>query len=196
MKRIHVIALILLTMLTLLSLALNGMVIFGLLWARETALGAQRAALNTVAEARDIVASIGDDTFSYTFELEQEIPIATSIPFDEEVTVPIRTTIPISTVVIIPINAGLLGTFDIDVPIRTIVPVNLDITIPVSQTVDIATTVPLDVDVPIEIPLAETPLLGYVEELDAGLARLEEALIRLEKELTSPFSIENGEGQK
>ena len=113
-----------------------------------------------------------------------ESPISTNTG----VTPTSNSTIPISTVVIIPINAGLLGSFDIDVPIRTIVPVNLDITIPVSQTVDIATTVPLDVAVPIEIPLAETPLAGYMEELDTALARLEESLVRLGGKLANPLS--------
>ncbi len=176
MKKSYLIALIVLALLTLFSLTLNGVVIYGLLRARQIALNAQQSALNTVADVRAIVTGIGNDTFAYTFEIDQEIPIATSIPFDEEVIVPIRTTIPISTVVVIPVNAGLLGTFDIDVPVRTIIPVNLDVVIPVSQTVDIATTVPLDIDVPIEIPFADTPLAGYLEELNAALARIEAQL--------------------
>jgi hypothetical protein len=165
MKKGYLVALIVLAVLTLLSLVLNGMVIVGLLRARQIA-------LNTVTETRAIVAGIGDDTFSYTFEMDQDIPVAVSIPFNEEVTVPIRTTLPISTVVVIPINAGLLGTFDVDVPIRTVIPIDLEVAVPVSRTVDIATTVPLDVDVPIEIPIADTPLVGYLEELDAALAQV------------------------
>jgi hypothetical protein len=187
MKKLYVVALILLTILTLLSLALNGVVIFGLVWARQIALDAQQTALNTVADARSIVTGVGDDTFSYTFKVQQEIPVNASVPFNDEITVPIRATIPISTVVIIPVNAGLLGTFDVDVPVRTMIPVNLDVTFPVSQTVDVATTVPLNVDVPIEVPLADTPLVDYMEKLDAGLARLEEALDRIEKRLTDPL---------
>ncbi len=166
MKKGYLVALIVLVVLTLLSLTLNGMVIVGLLRARQIT-------LNTVTETRAIVAGIGDDTFSYTFEVDQDVPIAASIPFNEEVTVPIRTTLPISTVVVIPINAGLLGTFDVDVPIRTVIPIDLEVAVPVSWTVDIATTVPLNVDVPIEIPIADTPLVGYLEELDAALAQVE-----------------------
>ena len=166
MKKGYLVALIVLTVLTLLSLTLNGLVIVGLLRARQIV-------LDTVTEARAIVAGIGDDTFSYTFEVDQDVPIVVSIPFNEEVTVPIRTTFPISTVVVIPINAGPLGTFDIDVPIRTVIPIDLDVAVPVSRTVDIVATVPLNVDVPIEIPIADTPLVGYLEELDAALAQVE-----------------------
>jgi hypothetical protein len=188
MKKPYVVALILLAILTLLSLVLNGVVIFGLVRARQIALQAQQTALNTVADARSMVTGVGDDTFSYTFKVEQEIPINTSVPFNEEITIPIRTTIPVSTVVIIPVNAGLLGTFDVDVPIRTMFPVDLNVTFPVSQTVDIVTTVPLDVAVPIEIPLSETPLVSYIEELDTGLARLERSIVQIGMRLTDPLS--------
>ncbi|RLC68022.1 MAG: hypothetical protein DRI48_00760 [Chloroflexi bacterium] len=187
MKKIYLTALIVLALLTTLSLAFNGLVILGLLRARRIALDAQEAALETVEDARALVTGVVDDTFSYTFQVEQEIPIRTSIPFNEEVTVPIRTTIPISTTVTVPLRAGILGTFDIDVPVHTLIPVDLEFTVPISQTVDISTTVPLDVDVPVEIPLDETPLVGYVEELDTALEQLGEALLRLEKQLENPI---------
>ena len=187
MSKVYIIILILLAMLTLCSLALNGVTIFALLQARQIGLDASQTALDTVTDARAMVTSIGEDTFTYTFEVQQEIPISTSVPFDEEVTVPIHTTVPISTVVMIPIDAGLLGTFDVDVPIRAAIPVNVEVVVPISQTVSIATTVPLDVDVPIAIPLAETPLVGYLDELDAVLAQLEQAVIRLEGKLANLF---------
>jgi hypothetical protein len=171
MKKIYVIALIMLAMLTLISLVLNGVVILGLL-------RAQQVALTTVADARAIVAGIGDDTFSYTFELKQEIPIATSIPFNEEITMPIKTTIPINTTVVVPIDLGIT-TYNLEVPIRTVFPVDLEFTVPVSKTVNIATTVPLDLDVPLEIPIADTPIIGYVEELDGALERAEARLEQL-----------------
>lgn len=188
MKKLYTIALIVLTVLTLLSLALNGVVIWGLLRAQQIALEARQVVQDTVSDARAIVAGVGDDTFSYTLKVQQEVPVEALVPLEEEVVVPIRATIPISTVVIIPINAGLLGTFDIDVPVRTMVPVSLDVAIPISHTVNIATTVLLDVEVPIEIPLAETPLVDYLKELDAGLGRLEKALERLEHKLANPFA--------
>ncbi len=169
MKRGYTIVLVVLSMLTLLSLALNGAVILALLQARQIGLDA-------LAEARSTSTELGDMTFSYTLAVDQEIPIATSIPFDEQVIVPIHTTIPIDTIVTVPINAGILGTFDIDVPIHTIVPINLEVSVPISETVDIATTVPLVVEVPIEIPLAETGLTSYLDDLDAALERIEARL--------------------
>jgi hypothetical protein len=169
MKKLYLIALILLGLLTALSLARNGAIILALLQGR-------RIALNTTADTRAALADISRSTFSYTLEVSQDIPVKTSIPFNEEVIVPIQTTVPISTVVVVPINPPLLPAFNLSVPINTIVPVDLEIAVPISQTVDIATTVPLDVAVPVEIPIADTPLAGFLDELDAALARLEDRL--------------------
>ena len=168
MKKGHTFLMILLILLTLLSLALNGVVIYGLLQAQEIALA-------TVADARAALTGIGDDTFSYTFEVNKEIPVAASVPFHEEITVPVQTTVPISTTVVVPINLGIT-TYDMEIPIRTLVPINLEFTVPVSKTVHVATTVPLDLEVPIEIPIADTPIVGYLEDLDADLGKLEEKL--------------------
>ncbi|HDQ70657.1 MAG TPA: hypothetical protein ENN19_01000 [Chloroflexi bacterium] len=189
MKKAYAVVLILLSVLTLLSLALNGVVIFGLSKARQIGLDAQQAASDTVADTRSLIKGIENDTFSYTLEVAQEIPISARVPFREEVSVPIRTTIPISTTVVIPIRAGILGTFDLDVPVYAMVPVSLDVTVPISHTVDIETTVPLNVDVPIEIPLSDTPLVGYLDELDSGLESLEISLGGLGKQLRNPLNL-------
>jgi len=179
MKRIHTIILLLLTLLTLLALAAGGYALFWMLKIRQMALDAQQVALSTVAGARTLVSGLGDDSFSYTVSVERDIPIQANVPFRQEIVVPIQTTIPISTVVIIPVNAGLLGTFDMDVPVRAMIPVNMEVTVPLSRTIEVSTTVHLDLDVPIEIPLAETPLAGHLVELDAVLGRLEEGLRQL-----------------
>ncbi len=188
MNKIYTIVLVVLAVLTLISLTLNGVIIFGLLRAHEIALDVRQTALNTVDDARAIVASVGDDTFAYTLEVEQEIPISASVPFDEVVVIPVNTVIPIDTSITVPIDLGIT-TYDLDVPIQAVVPVDLEFAVPISQTVDIATTVLLDVDVPIEIPLDETLLVDYAEELDAGLGRLQVDLEQLEEKLVLPFGI-------
>jgi len=195
MERGYRIVLIVLAVSTLLLLALNGAFVYGLLRARQTA-------LKVLADARATAAGIGDETISYTFEIHKEIPVAASVPFHQEVTVPVQTTVPISysvvvpvqttepikTSVVVPIDLGTtsynqtvpidLGTisYNLTVPISTVFPVDLEFTVPVSKTVDIATTVPVDLVLPIEIPIADTPVVGYLEDLDAYLAKLEDKL--------------------
>jgi hypothetical protein len=170
MRRGYVVVLIVLTVLMLLLLALNAMAIAELLWWRQYA-------LTEIANTRATVTGIGEDTFSYTFELDQEIPVAASIPFSQEITVPIKTTVPVNTTVVVPVDLGFT-TYNLSVPINTVFPVDMEVTVPFSQTVDIVTTVPMDIDVPIEIVIADTPLLGYLDEIDATLADIATQLNR------------------
>jgi hypothetical protein len=161
MRRGYLIALIVSTVLALSSLMANAMTVVELLWWRQYILTA-------IEDTRAIVRGIGDATFSHTFEVDQEIPVAANIPVSQEITVPINTTVPVNTTVVVPIDLGLT-TYNLTVPINTVVPIDMEVTVPVSQTVDIVTTVPLDVDVPVEIVIADTPLVGYLEEADATL---------------------------
>ncbi len=170
MKRGYTAALIVLTLLTLLSLAFNGVVILEFLRLR-------RSARSVVTDARALVREVSDDTFSYTFEVDQEIPISTEIPFSESITVPINSVVPIDTTVVVPVNLGFT-TYNLTVPIETVFPVNMEVTVPVSQVVDITTVVPLNIDVPIEIAVSETPLADYLDDVDATLKRTEEQLER------------------
>ena len=195
MKTGYRIVLIVLVVSTLLLLALNGAFVYGLLRARQTV-------LKVLTDARATAAGIGDETFSYTFEIHKEIPVAASVPFHEEVTVPVQTTVPISTSVVVPVQTTEpirtsivvpielgatsynqmvpidLGTisYNLAVPISIAVPIDLQFTVPVSKTVDIATTVPVDLVLPIKVPIASTPLVGYLEDLDTYLAKLERKL--------------------
>jgi len=165
MKRPTIIALILLGALTLLSLVLNGVIIFQFLRLRCVAHG-------VVADTRALVTDLTDDTFSTTVEIDQEIPISTDLPFNEVMTVPIDTIVPISTTVVVPVDLGFT-TYNLAVPIETIIPVDMEVSVPFSETVDIITAVPIDVDVPVEIAIADTPLVDYLEELDAALEEIE-----------------------
>ncbi len=170
MKRGYLVALIALTVLTLLSLTLNGIVILQFLQFRQAAHG-------VVTDARALIAGLADDTFSYTVEIDQELPISTEIPFSETFSVPINTVVPISTTVVVPVDLGFT-TYELAVPIEAAFPVNMEPTVPVSQVVDITTVVPLRVDVPIEIVIAETPLADYLRDVNAALRRTEEQLER------------------
>jgi len=43
----------------------------------------------------------------------------------------------------------------------------------ISRTVSVSTTVPLDLEVPLAIPIAETPLAGLLRELQSALLDLQ-----------------------
>jgi hypothetical protein len=77
----------------------------------------------------------------------------------------------------VPIDLGFT-TYNLAVPINTVFPVDMEVTVPVSQTVDIVTTVPMDISVPVEIAIADTPLVGYLDEVDTTLAEMATQLNR------------------
>jgi hypothetical protein len=170
MKRGYLAVLMVLTALTLLSLALNGIVILEFLQLRQAAHG-------VVTDARTLVLEIADDTFSYTIEIDQQIPVSTEIPFSESISVPINTVVPINTEVVVPVDLGFT-TYKLKVPIETVFPVDMEVTVPVSQVIGITTVVPLNVDVPIDIAVSETPLADYLNDVNATLKRTEEQLER------------------
>jgi len=162
MNRVYPVALIALTLLTILSLALNVVVIHAIMEVRETAHG-------IVSDARGLVANLADASFSYTVEVDQEFPISTEFPFSKTMTVPVNTVVPIDTQV---------TTYNLRIPINTVFPVDMEFTVPISQVVDIETVVPMEVSVPIEIAIPETPLVGHLSDLEAALKRTEERLER------------------
>lgn len=170
MKRGYLAALVALAALTLLSLAFNGVVVLEFLRLRRTA-------HRVVTDARSLVTDVADDTFSYTVEVDQEVPISTEIPFNETLSVPINTVIPISTTVVVPVNLGF-RTYELALPIQAVFPIDMEVTVPISEAVDITTVVPLKVDVPIEIAVSDTPLAGYLRDLNATLRRTEQQLGR------------------
>ena len=73
MKTVYIIILALLIVLMLLLLASNVVAIAGVLWLREIA-------LTSVTSARTAIPAISDETFSYTLEVEQDLPVAASVP--------------------------------------------------------------------------------------------------------------------
>lgn len=168
MGRRYVVVLILLGALALLSLLVSGVVLVQFLRLRS-------AARDIVVGTRGLVTDLADETFFYTVEVDQEIPLSTDVPFHEVVTVPINTVIPISTTVVVPVNLGFT-TYNLAVPIDTVVPVDVEVTVPFSETLSIITAVPIDVDVPLEIAVADTPLVGYLQELNAMLKETEEQM--------------------
>lgn len=168
MNRVHSLALVVLTVLTLLSLLLNAIVIHTLLEARRTA-------LRVVQDTRSLVDELSDDVFLYSVQVEQDVPISAEVPFNETFTIPVNTVVPIDTSVVVPVDLGIT-TYRLRIPINTVFPVDIEFTVPVSQMIALDTVVPIDIEVPLDIPLSETPLGGYLRDAEAVLRQTEEQL--------------------
>lgn len=147
-------------MISIFSLALNGILIFRLLGVRQTVVDG----LDTALAAMDNLAGKG---FHYDYHFNETIPFSGDIPIKQDLVFPFKGNIPINTTVRVPVDAGVLGTFNIDVPINTVFPVDLEVPISVDQTVHVETEVPLELQIPIDVkpddPLIQQ-LLGPIQE--------------------------------
>ncbi|MEW5959858.1 MAG: hypothetical protein AB1801_19200 [Chloroflexota bacterium] len=178
---------IVLFILVLLSLALNGF----LLWqwwtfqqqAQARLAEAQQTVTEMITKAVTDLEAFENSTLQFDIPLEQELPLQMQIPFDETIEVPIQTSIPISqeiksTILLDPFQSGLKIPTDVTVPVQMEVPIDFSVPIALDRPLPISTTIPIELNVPIAIKISETELAPY-------LARLRQNLASLEKELSA-----------
>ena len=127
--------------------------------------------------------SFASSTISVDIDVDEVVPIETSIELNREIVVPIRTTIPIDeTIETTIIVSGPLNTeipVDVSVPVMLDFPLELDVPIVVAETIPIQTQVPIAVTVPVEIQVADTELATMATSLRDGLAALQDVLSAL-----------------
>ena len=202
MSRGTKVAIAVLTVLVLLSLALNGVLIWQWLNFRAQALvladqalamagqaeALRQGAIDAIAGYRRELRGVTEFEFEYNVQIDQTLPIDAVVPFHERLEVPIQTTIPIDQEIQTTVNLqipqfGLDIPVDVAVPIQVDVPIDLKVPVEIDRDVPIQTTVPISLEVPISIDLADAGLLHYVDLVDQGLADLERMLTGLELSL-------------
>ncbi len=189
MSRSAKVIIFILFILVLLSLALNGL----LLWQWWSFQQQVKAAIRdfepivgeALSQAITDLETFENSTIEFNVQVQQEFPVQVEIPFQETLDVPIQTTIPISqeiqtTILIDPLQTGLSIPTDVTVPVDLEVPINLTIPVSVDRTVPISTTVPIDFNVPLSIKISETELAPYIGRLRTGLISLNQTLSNLE----------------
>jgi hypothetical protein len=174
------IAYLFLLILILLSLALNAVVIAGLLNARD-------AAVEAIDQGLQALSGLENETFETVIRVQETIPVSETVPFRRELVVPIDLTVPIHDQIAIqetfevPISTPFRD-FTIDIPVSATVPVEIevpvDVQVPIaiSETIPISTEVSIDLTVPVVIEVADTALPEYLEQMRALLTEVKEAL--------------------
>ena len=156
-------------LLAVLSLAVSGFTLYGLVRAR-------RAGLSAVTEARAALSGLGDYTIETSIPFNQTFPIQAEVPLEQQFVIPIQTTIPLSTVVQVPVELPLLGRYELSVPVNAEVPLDLEVIVPISQTVEVETAVQVNTTVPVRVGVAQLGLGDLLEQIDAALAEVERGL--------------------
>jgi hypothetical protein len=152
---------------SLISLALNGYLIYSLLGVRSMAVEGLDAAI-------DALDGFGGDGFHYEYRFEQDIPFSGDIPFQQDLVFPFEGEIPINTTVEMPIDVGI-QTFVVKVPIDTSVYVNTSVPVHVDQTVHVSTTIPVSMAFPIDIKPDDPAIQDLLSSVREWLVRLRES---------------------
>jgi len=163
MKPFARIWLVVLTILVVISLALNAY--FFLVIA-----GFRQGALDMIANARVSLAMLGREPFVIQVDVDQVIPFNTTVPISETFVLPLDIDYPLSTVINTYFNIPLLGRQEVAIPIEAIIPIQytlevpLQVEVPISLTYHLQTSVPVEVALPPEIGLSLDEMLRQVEE--------------------------------
>lgn len=182
---------IVLLLLVLLSLALNGYLVWQWLTFRSQALALadqadklRRSALDAVVQFRRELQSIDEMIVEYDVQIDEHLPLDAVVPFRQRLDIPIETTVPISQAVQAAFDLeipqfGLKIPVEVTVPVQLEVPIALSVPVEIDLDVPVQTTVPISLQVPIAIDLADAGMTRYIELLDRGLADLERTLAGL-----------------
>ncbi len=160
---------LLLWVLTLVSLLVNALLVRQMMLARQTA---QQA----VEDAIVVIDGLQNQTYTHTVVIDEALKVQADVPVNTTIPVTVDQEIPIDTTVNVPVQTALFGTINLDVPIKTTIPINLEQDVVIDQTFAIDTAVPLYLEVPIELVVADTPFAETLMQIRDRLAEAEDNL--------------------
>lgn len=163
-------------LLVLISIGLNAVVILYGLRTRSQLLSLRRTVTGMLGEAIKDLQRFERLVIKFDIEVNDRVPIRTSVPIDERLDVTVQGHIPIrqtlNTEVIL--HTPLLGRMpmNVTVPLDLQVPIDLHLPIIVNQAIPIALEVPVQLEVPIEVDLHKTELGSFIDQVRSSLDRL------------------------
>ncbi len=153
--------------LSLLSLALNAVLIYKLLETRQKA-------IDGIEQAMAALEDVAAQGFHYEYKFDRTIPFSGDIPFKQDIVFPFEGTIPFKTTVKVPINMGLIQT-EIEVPVDTSVYVNTSIPIHIDETIHVDTEIPISMTIPIDIQPGDPELQRLIDSVREWMTGLVES---------------------
>jgi len=147
------------------SLAINGFLIYTLLRLRDGFAG-------TLAAARNSLVLSDLSSIELNVEVDQEIPIDTTVSINQRVSVPIDIEYPLNTVVTTFIDLPVIGRQEITIPVETTIPINTTLDIPIDLDLPISLVYPLKLSVPVQVQLPSS----LVDSLEDVLYDLDQSM--------------------
>lgn len=155
---------VLLGLALLVSMGLHAWTIATLMNIRATARSEMLALTTEIAAART-------DTIDLEVPIRQVFPVSTVVQVQENLAVPINTTVNINQQVSFPIVTPV-GSTVVAVPIQATVPISTTVPVTIDETFPISTEVLIDMQLPVSLPIDQTPIGSYLEQLQLRLEKL------------------------
>jgi len=162
----------LLWILLFVSLALNGVALYGLSAMRRGLQNAQVQLQELVSTMRTELQQLGEQPLELQIAIDQEIPISDTVKISDTFMVPLDTVFPFSTQVSTSFNIPLLGRQQVSIPVSGSVPVSATFEIPIQVDFPISMTYRLVLDLPVAVTLPPEllePIDRMLEQAEAGL---------------------------
>ncbi len=150
--------------LVIILLILNLLLLYALNLARLTA-------VETLGEVEATLDSLANEVIVYNVELNQAVPIRADVPFNQTMEIPLNTVVPIDQVLTVPFQMGG-SEVELDVPLKADFPIDMVVPVEFNEVVNVDTTIQLNTTVPVEIDIAQTPLVGYLKQARLDIAQL------------------------
>ncbi len=166
MKRVQIWRYII-SLLVIASLTINILLIYFLLQI-------ERGFATSLEAARGALLDMSSEPLEITVEIDQMIPVNTTIAFSDTLTIPLRFEYPLDTIVNTYVQLPVLGRQDIVVPVQTVIPISQTFQMPVQMQVPISMTYPLQAEIPVQVeipPQLTDTLHGFLDELERGMQR-------------------------
>jgi hypothetical protein len=151
------------SILVVVSLILNGFLLYALLSFREGLVSALDA-------ARSSLVDMEEQPLLFAVTVDKVVPIQTTVPIEQTFVMPLQLDYPLDTVVNTHIDIPILGKQALAIPVQTVIPISYTLEIPIQTAIPISLTyhlqeeIPVEVVVPAEISSSLTDLIGRLEE--------------------------------
>lgn len=137
---------------------------------------ARLTVIQTLDEVETTLDDLANEVIVYNIDLNQPVPIKADIPFNQTMEIPLNTVIPIDQEVTVPFQTGS-GEIELELPIKVDFPINIVVPVNFNENINVDTTVQLNTTVPVEIDIAKTPLLAYLNRARQNVSRLKGRLV-------------------
>jgi hypothetical protein len=138
------------------------------IWTLVSLNQARGMAQQQVTALTEQVRAARNEVVTADVHIDQSLPVALSVPIQKELSVPIDTSVRIDHEVDVTV-----GGVNVPIPLKIDVPVQSNVPVEINEMVEISTTVDLNMDLPVSVPVSDTVMADYLDELYQVLVDLE-----------------------